>query len=121
MPDFRYKSLTHSGESRSGMVAAADKAEAVRLLTARGETATNLRALGADGEARPAAAAFGGLGAGASVTAAKAWLPRLTARATRPVPRRAEVANLIRELATALEAGLPLMQSLRTVRRQGGS
>ena len=28
------------------------------------------------------------------------------------------MANLIRELATALEAGLPVMQALRTVRRQ---
>ncbi len=118
MPDFRYKSLTRNGETRSGVVAAADQAEAVRLLTARGETATNLRAVGADGDARLAAAAVGGLGAGASVTAAAAWLPRLTARATRPVPRRAEVANFIRELATALEAGLPLMQSLRTIREQ---
>lgn len=31
---------------------------------------------------------------------------------------RAEMSTLIRELATALEAGLPLMQALKTIRRQ---
>jgi type II secretory pathway component PulF len=36
----------------------------------------------------------------------------------RPSLSRADLANFIRELATALEAGLPLMQALRTVRRQ---
>ncbi|MHC4446539.1 MAG: type II secretion system F family protein, partial [Planctomycetota bacterium] len=119
MPDFRYESLTRSGEARSGVMAASDQAEAVRLLTARGESATSLRALEADGKARPAAGATAAPGAGTYLTTAEAWLPRrLTARATRPVPRRAEVANLVRELATAIEAGLPLMQSLRTVRRQ---
>jgi type II secretory pathway component PulF len=39
----------------------------------------------------------------------------------RPSIPRAELADLIRELATALEAGLPLMQALRTVRRQAAS
>jgi general secretion pathway protein F len=32
--------------------------------------------------------------------------------------RKTEVASLMRELATALEAGLPLMQALRTIRKQ---
>jgi type II secretory pathway component PulF len=36
----------------------------------------------------------------------------------RPAISRAELANLVRELATALEAGLPLMQALKTTRRQ---
>jgi type II secretory pathway component PulF len=42
-------------------------------------------------------------------------------RASRPSIPRAELADFIRELATALEAGLPLMQALRTVRRQASS
>src|SRR5262249_6063810 len=45
-------------------------------------------------------------------------LPAFKAKRGRPTLRRPEMANLMRELATALEAGLPLMQSLRTVRRQ---
>ena len=40
------------------------------------------------------------------------------ARGKRPIISRPELADLVRELATALEAGLPLMQALRTVRRQ---
>lgn len=42
---------------------------------------------------------------------------RLAARG-RPTITRSELATLVRNLATALEAGLPLLQSLRTVRRQ---
>ena len=40
---------------------------------------------------------------------------------TRPTIPIAEIANLIRELATGIEAGLPLMQSLTTVRRQSAN
>ena len=39
-------------------------------------------------------------------------------RKDRPTIKRAELANFVRELATALEAGLPLMQAMRTVREQ---
>ncbi|MCP4813488.1 MAG: hypothetical protein GY888_13335, partial [Planctomycetaceae bacterium] len=42
----------------------------------------------------------------------------LARRKTRPTIKRAELANFVRELATALEAGLPLMQAMRTVREQ---
>ncbi|MGA1392151.1 MAG: type II secretion system F family protein, partial [Phycisphaerales bacterium] len=42
-------------------------------------------------------------------------------REVRPTISRAETANLVRELATALEAGLPLLQALRTTRRQAGN
>ncbi len=43
---------------------------------------------------------------------------RLFGRAARPGLARSDTANLVRELATALEAGLPLLQALKTVRRQ---
>ena len=36
----------------------------------------------------------------------------------RPSLKRTELANIIRELATAIEAGLPLLNALKTVRRQ---
>src|SRR5690606_3003838 len=44
-------------------------------------------------------------------------LGSLTSRG-KPTLGRSEMATLMRELATAIEAGLPLMQSLRTVRKQ---
>ena len=37
-------------------------------------------------------------------------------RISRPTISRAETATLVREIATAIEAGLPLLQALRTVR-----
>lgn len=69
----------------------------MRLVVQKGETPLELEMSAAD-----AAAAVG-------------------RRVVRPVITRSELADLIRELATALEAGLPLMQALRTVRRQAAS
>ncbi|MHC4910240.1 MAG: type II secretion system F family protein [Planctomycetota bacterium] len=99
MPDFTYESLTNTGQVRSGMLNAADRADAMRQLLGRGETATSLVEAGGRGS--------------------RSGAPAITFRRnTRPSMGRAELGNLIRELATAIEAGLPLMQSLRTVRRQ---
>ncbi len=118
MPSFRYESLTASGQTRQGVVAAASRGEAVRLLGSRGETPTVVEAVeSSNGEAaaRPngLAAVNGAATAGADSASTRPGL----FRSGRRVVSRGEMANLIRELATALEAGLPLMQALRTVRR----
>ncbi|MHC4991288.1 MAG: type II secretion system F family protein, partial [Planctomycetota bacterium] len=112
MPNFKYESLTSSGQVRNGVLTATDRADAVRQLLSRGETATQV--LPADAAA-PRAKTTASL-----PRAAGGETPRLrfASRSARPTLGRAELATLIRELATALEAGLPLMQSLRTVRRQ---
>ena len=116
MPNFRFQSLTTSGESRSGVLVASDRAEAVRLLMRRGETAVEVFREGEkaksqkrNGVARyhPSASSIHKPARKTSLTGSK-----------RPTIRRPEMASLIRELATAIEAGLPLMQSLRTVRKQ---
>lgn len=117
MPSFHYQSLTDGGELRQGTVVAINRAMAIRMLGGRGETPTLLEAAETENghnapsaaSPAPAAAAPRGRGLLASL------------RRGRPVPRPAETANLIRELATALEAGLPIMQGLRTVRRQASS
>ncbi|MHC4948860.1 MAG: type II secretion system F family protein, partial [Planctomycetota bacterium] len=124
MPSFVYESLTTGGEARDGVLEAGDRAEAVRILAGRGETATRLETSANE------AAATGGRRNGqakprprprpaedAPARPATKWLSGSLGR-SRPTLRRAEIAALIRELATAIEAGLPLMQSLRTVRRQ---
>jgi type II secretory pathway component PulF len=117
MPDFQYQSLTATGEQRSGVLSAADRAEAVRLLVTRGETATSIEAL----EGKTNGRAEKSLRA---VTRGPITKPKtdgsslLGMRGKRPSLSRADLANFVRELATALEAGLPLMQALRTVRRQ---
>lgn len=118
MPNFQYQSLTATGEVRTGVLSAADRAEAVRLLGSRGETATRIGLL--EGEDASPALAVGGVAA----QAAGAAVPGLTARRVfsfgtrRPTLSRNDLANFVRELATALEAGLPLMHALITIRRQ---
>ena len=97
MPTFRYQSLAADGAITNGSVVAPDRSAAMRLVVQKGETPLELEMSAAD-----AAAAVG-------------------RRVVRPVITRSELADLIRELATALEAGLPLMQALRTVRRQAAS
>jgi type II secretory pathway component PulF len=113
MPNFRYQSLTASGTARNGVIAATDRAEAVRILGARGETPTSV--------------VVDGLGGGGSATKSQTALAQAAPnvakimarmRRDRPVLKRPEMAALIREIATAIEAGLPLMLSLKTVRRQ---
>lgn len=109
MPDFKYESLTNTGQARSGVLSAPDRAEVVRELLTRGETA--VRIIAADDKS----AGDVQKKAGGRVSAP----PRERSRKSgRPTLNRSDMANLIRELATAQEAGLPLMQALRTVRRQ---
>lgn len=110
MPSFRYQAIDASGTLTSGSLVAPDRVSAVRQLQGRGETPVVLE-LG-EGEVDTSAAS------GASTKKASIGLPRLFARSARPTLSRSDTANLIRELATALEAGLPLLQALRTVRRQ---
>jgi len=122
MPSFQYQSLTLAGERRSGVLSAMDRGDAVRQLLSRGETAVLVTAadepngvgVGARGTApaRPRPRTRVGTGAGRAAPSVG------IRRGGRPSIGRSEMASFIRELATALEAGLPLMQSLRTVRRQ---
>ena len=96
MPSFRYQARASDGATTNGIVVATDRASAVRMIQQKGEVPTDLQVSETD------------LAAGAG-------------RASRPSISRSELADLVRELATALEAGLPLMQALRTVRRQAAN
>jgi len=97
MPSFRYQALASDGAIQNGSIVAPDRATAMRLLQQKGETPLDLVMSEAD------------IAAGSGRAAA------------RPTITRSELADLVRELATALEAGLPLMQALRTVRRQAAN
>ena len=101
MPRFAYESRTTSGDQRSGVLEADSRAEAVRVLTGRGEMALSIKQTRSRSSNR--------------ATEAKG---NLRTRSSRPNLSRAETATFIRELATALEAGLPLMQAMRTIREQ---
>ena len=95
MPTFRYQAIDSSGAASAGTLDAPDRPGAMRVLEQRG-----LVPVAIDADEKLAAA---------------------RSREARPTISRAETANLVRELATALEAGLPLLQALRTARRQAGN
>ncbi len=122
MPTYTYQSLTQSGQSRSGVVTAIDRGDAVRQLLGRGETATAIEL--AEAEARSSAKSAANKSAapafaGSAAPRKSVALPGFSRISSgRPSLGRADMANLIRELATAIEAGLPVMHALKTVRKQ---
>jgi len=110
MPSFRYQGLGDGGSAVSGTVAAPDRASAVRLLRGRGEVPLSLEQVVGEHASN-----------GTAASAKKAWKSAMPWTKSRPSLDRSSVASLVRELATAIEAGLPLMAALKTVRRQASS
>ena len=106
MQTFQYQSLTADGTRQSGLITAQNRADAVRQLLGRGETATSISSTAGNDP-----------GTG-SLSNPPIDRTRTRIGGGRPRMSRAEMGTLIRELATALEAGLPLMQSLKTIRKQ---
>lgn len=93
MATFRYQSV---GAGGGGVIDAPDRAAAVRELIRRGVTPTAV-------EAQSERAARG---------ARRSGVP------SRTVMSKPEMAMFVRELATAIQAGLPLVQALKTIQRQ---
>ena len=104
MPTFRYQGLGTAASG--GTIQAEDRAEAIGILTRNGIIATSIENESESQGRSPRLA---------SPTKISISNRRLKGR---PSMSRTDLTSFIRELATALEAGLPLMQSLRTVRRQ---
>ena len=96
MPDFQFSSKTSSGKTKSGILTGIDAADIVRQLATKGETATKVTQINTKKKSKEKKKS----------TSAKGNMTK------------AELASFIRELATALDAGLPLMQSLVTIRKQ---
>ncbi|GJQ30897.1 MAG: secretion system protein [Phycisphaerae bacterium] len=107
MAIYTYRTITMGPQARGATIEAPDRAAAVRELIRRGETPTTIELASAAG-----ASTNGHTGATVGVPVASAW-------ARRRGISRAEVASLIREMATALSAGLPLVPALRTLLKQG--
>src|SRR4051794_21356105 len=98
MPNYRYKAVSAGGGEMVGQLEAADRASALRELIAHGVSVLEL--------AEP--------GRGAATAAASAGLSSLFRARVRP----RQLANFTRQLATSLEAGLPLMNALDVVGRE---
>ncbi|MCP4937634.1 MAG: hypothetical protein GY921_00485, partial [Phycisphaeraceae bacterium] len=96
MPAFAYQGIDEHGQKVSGTVTATSRAGAVDRIRALGRQATEIIESSEE----------------SAVIADSKSRPSISA---------VELANLMRELATAIEAGLPLMQGLVTVRRQAAN
>ena len=114
MPTFQYQSVTRAGQAVNGTIDAGDRAEAIRALKQRGETATQLAPLNGRVTGSRNAVSFRTSPAAASADIGQVSRGRGTMR-------RGELASFIREIATALEAGLPLMSAFRAVEKQASS
>jgi type II secretory pathway component PulF len=115
MQTFRYEALGQGGAVATGTLSAPDRGTAMRQLEQQGVVPVLVEPLGGAG----AAAAKAAGAAGAAAKGATRALDAIRGRSSeRPTISRTEMANFVRELGTAIEAGLPLMQALKTVRRQ---
>ncbi|RLS46999.1 MAG: type II secretion system F family protein [Planctomycetota bacterium] len=120
MPTYRHQSMDSGGVVASGVLVAADRATAMRLLQAQGLLPMQLSATDTEVVQKPTTARRNAQGSTeATGTDPIAYVKGLFRTGTgRPSLKRTELANIIRELATAIEAGLPLLNALKTVRRQ---
>jgi type II secretory pathway component PulF len=121
MPTFAYRTIGRTGSGSGATIEAPDRGAALREIVRRGETPVSIEEASVAARVpRPqraesvAAEATGGRAeAAASPGGASLFQGR--------VMSRVEMASLIRELATALQAGLPLVPALKTIQRQGRS
>lgn len=100
----------------AGTIEAPDRAAAIRELAKRGTAPTSLVHVDASAKASAAIEPKKPYSA-----AARPTQKAVVTKRRGSVMSRSETAMFMRELATALQAGLPLVQSLRTLGRQGRS
>ncbi len=113
MPAFRYEHLADgNGTNASAVIEAPDRASAVRLLRTRVITPIKGEAISSR-EARKAQAQESSRAV--FETPAKAGEP---AQRVRGRMSKTELSTFVRELSTAVQAGLPLVQALKTIQRQ---
>ncbi|WP_269527205.1 type II secretion system F family protein [Coraliomargarita parva] len=109
MPKFKYTAIDQSGKQKTGTIDAASQEDANAKISAMGLMATNVAAAGGDGPAKvkrtssrtksSSAKKGGGFSFG-------------------KVLKQEELTTFTRQLATLLEAGLPLLRSLEVLVRQ---
>ena len=123
MPTFRYQGVGTAGGATT--IEAPDRASAIRELLRRGVTPVKVEVVS---EFRPDASSEPHTNP-ASRAARPSALNAIDGESSVAAPgargraalSRADASALIRELATAVQAGLPLVQGLRTIARQGHS
>ncbi|MCK4871976.1 MAG: type II secretion system F family protein [Phycisphaerales bacterium] len=107
MARFEYHARTAGGSPASGTMTAASRSEVVRLLAQRGETATKV-VMATGGRDVPRSPR------GASQTRVAVTRGGGGGRAMSGL----ELASFVREMSTAVEAGLPLLKALQSIAHQ---
>ncbi len=102
MPQYIYTAVNASGKELKGKLVAASAEEATEILKKQQLFITSLK----DADAKKRAAAKKGKGGMGNISIGT------------PVIKKKELVVLTRQLATLLDAGLPLIRSLRTLERQ---
>ena len=111
--------MDSGGAIATGVIMATDRANAMRLLQGQGLLPMQLVATDTEVIQKPLPQRTAQGGAETLGTDPLAYVKGLFRTGSgRPSLKRTELANIIRELATAIEAGLPLLNALKTVRRQ---
>ena len=119
MASWRYDGLDRGGVESSGVVVASDRASALRMVQSRGLTPLKVESDEAPNSAARAAVKKPAKSQSSLTGSTQITLPNwMTLGPRRPTLSRSDMSNLVRELATAIEAGLPLMQALKIVRKQ---
>ena len=119
MASWRYDGLDRGGVESSGVVVASDRASALRMVQSRGLTPLKVESDEAPTSAARAAVKKPAKSQASLTGSTQFTLPNwITLGPRRPTLSRSDMSNLVRELATAIEAGLPLMQALKIVRKQ---
>ena len=102
MPQYIYTAVNASGKEQKGKIVAATQEEATEILKKQQLFITSLK----DADAKKRTAAKKGKGGMSNISIGT------------PVIKKKELVVLTRQLATLLDAGLPLIRSLRTLERQ---
>ncbi len=119
MASWRYDGLDRGGVESSGVVVASDRASALRMVQSRGLTPLKVESDEAPVSAARPAVKKPAKSQASLTGSTQINLPNwMTLGPRRPTLSRSDMSNLVRELATAIEAGLPLMQALKIVRKQ---
>lgn len=129
MPSFRYTALGASNGSAAGVIDAPDRPAALRQLVGKGITPASIEQVSSKSPSKgaspaPAAPSATSNGQKPATPGASNAVPA-AAPSRSSFGRRAmslsETASFIRELATAVQAGLPLVPALRTLAKSGRS
>jgi len=123
MPKFAYIAVDSAGKETRGTIEAPNQAQAVAKVRGQGLFPTAIGAEGGGGSAAkttgaPAAAGAKKPAAGAKKSVAKASIEIKMPKFLRARVKQKDLTTLTRQLATLVDAGLPLLRGLHVLQRQ---